>query len=307
MGRLLYLTSLFMIVVLVIAPAALAQTEDLSCADFATQIGAQAVYDQDPNDPNGLDADGDGQACETKERLGETVVNAALGDWAQAVAAFGALAALIVISFQIKREGLRHSADLILQLRHRYFSDEGRETRQNTAKAIVDSPSKDTADFQSKVDSWNNPEDALLDWLTEIGLMVQRRALDLYMVESAFYNSIHKYCWADRDYIRATQEKYRTTWVELSNLHREIHFIHMSREIRYGNKVRSVPCPLQPVRRLWLKMSRRNCNYFHGVADNDIERPTPTAQQRWLADESKVHEEKSGNKALSTLLKALER
>jgi hypothetical protein len=37
---------------------------DLDCADFATPQQAQAVYDQDPSDPNGLDADNDGIACE---------------------------------------------------------------------------------------------------------------------------------------------------------------------------------------------------------------------------------------------------
>ncbi|MDP9478033.1 MAG: excalibur calcium-binding domain-containing protein [Actinomycetota bacterium] len=48
------------------APAGLAQTGDLDCqVDFATQEEAQAVYDQDPSDPNGLDDDNDGIACET--------------------------------------------------------------------------------------------------------------------------------------------------------------------------------------------------------------------------------------------------
>ena len=37
---------------------------DLDCADFATQQEAQAEYDSDPSDPNGLDADDDGVACE---------------------------------------------------------------------------------------------------------------------------------------------------------------------------------------------------------------------------------------------------
>lgn len=42
-----------------------AQEGDLDCADFATQEEAQAVFDEDPSDPNGLDADSDGIACET--------------------------------------------------------------------------------------------------------------------------------------------------------------------------------------------------------------------------------------------------
>ncbi len=52
------------------APAALAQqTPDLyDCADFDTQEQAQAVYEaiyaQELNDPNGLDDDNDGIACE---------------------------------------------------------------------------------------------------------------------------------------------------------------------------------------------------------------------------------------------------
>ena len=34
------------------------------CSDFATQEEAQAVFDADPSDPNGLDSDGDGVVCE---------------------------------------------------------------------------------------------------------------------------------------------------------------------------------------------------------------------------------------------------
>lgn len=37
---------------------------DLDCADFASREEAQAVLDADPSDPNSLDADGDGLACE---------------------------------------------------------------------------------------------------------------------------------------------------------------------------------------------------------------------------------------------------
>lgn len=48
---------------LAIGPSAAAQ-QDLNCDDFATQEEAQAVYNQDPSDPHGLDADDDGIACE---------------------------------------------------------------------------------------------------------------------------------------------------------------------------------------------------------------------------------------------------
>src|SRR5215212_5079155 len=41
-----------------------ADAGDLDCADFATREEAQAELDSDPSDPNGLDADDDGIACE---------------------------------------------------------------------------------------------------------------------------------------------------------------------------------------------------------------------------------------------------
>jgi hypothetical protein len=37
---------------------------DLDCADFAGQREAQAVLESGPSDPNGLNADNDGIACE---------------------------------------------------------------------------------------------------------------------------------------------------------------------------------------------------------------------------------------------------
>lgn len=45
-------------------PGASPGADDLDCADFATQAEAQAEFDADPSDPNGLDADADGIACE---------------------------------------------------------------------------------------------------------------------------------------------------------------------------------------------------------------------------------------------------
>ena len=50
--------------VLLLAPAALGQTGDLDCADFASQ--AQAALRTNPADPHGLDGnDDDGIACES--------------------------------------------------------------------------------------------------------------------------------------------------------------------------------------------------------------------------------------------------
>ena len=52
--------------VLLLAPAALGQTGDLDCADFASQAQAQAALRTNPADPHGLDRnDDDGIACES--------------------------------------------------------------------------------------------------------------------------------------------------------------------------------------------------------------------------------------------------
>lgn len=53
-------------------PAAAQESGGLDCADFATQQEAQAEYDADPSDPNGLDADSDGVACEENAGGGTT-------------------------------------------------------------------------------------------------------------------------------------------------------------------------------------------------------------------------------------------
>ena len=44
--------------------AGVAAAQDLDCTNFQTQAEAQAVYNQNPSDPNGLDRDKDGVACE---------------------------------------------------------------------------------------------------------------------------------------------------------------------------------------------------------------------------------------------------
>lgn len=64
MRRLLYLAALSMLVVALTANVAFAQ-DDLDCDDFDSQAEAQQTLRADPSDPNGLDAENDGVACET--------------------------------------------------------------------------------------------------------------------------------------------------------------------------------------------------------------------------------------------------
>lgn len=53
---------------------------DRDCADFETQDAAQAAYDADTNDPNDLDRDGDGVACEEAFSSGGTDDSTDAGD-----------------------------------------------------------------------------------------------------------------------------------------------------------------------------------------------------------------------------------
>ena len=66
MRKVLLVAALCALAVLTVAPTAMAQTEGVpqNCDDFASQADAQAFYNSDPSDPEGLDADDDGIACE---------------------------------------------------------------------------------------------------------------------------------------------------------------------------------------------------------------------------------------------------
>jgi hypothetical protein len=51
--------------VVLATPSAVAQAGDQDCADFSSQAAAQAHLRADTSDPDGLDADHDGLACES--------------------------------------------------------------------------------------------------------------------------------------------------------------------------------------------------------------------------------------------------
>ena len=44
--------------------SAVAQSSQRDCSSFGSQQSAQAALERDPSDPNGLDADGNGRACD---------------------------------------------------------------------------------------------------------------------------------------------------------------------------------------------------------------------------------------------------
>jgi hypothetical protein len=64
-GRLLGTAAAGAAIVLLSPMGFTAHAANLNCDDFPTQAAAQAVLDQDPSDPNGLDGNNNGVACET--------------------------------------------------------------------------------------------------------------------------------------------------------------------------------------------------------------------------------------------------
>ena len=66
--RFAFLFGVLLVVALVSISAlgspAWAQDDNLNCADFSSQSEAQRELEKDRSDPNNLDADDDGQACE---------------------------------------------------------------------------------------------------------------------------------------------------------------------------------------------------------------------------------------------------
>ncbi len=66
------LSGLFIAFALVFGFTASAGAQDLDCDDFATQEEAQANLNANPSDPNNLDRDNDGIACENLPSGGGT-------------------------------------------------------------------------------------------------------------------------------------------------------------------------------------------------------------------------------------------
>lgn len=64
-------------------PPATASIRDLNCDRFSSQSEAQSVYDQDTTDPNNLDADDDGIACETLPSSDSSSTTSGTGDTSQ--------------------------------------------------------------------------------------------------------------------------------------------------------------------------------------------------------------------------------
>jgi hypothetical protein len=76
MRRIAFLLIAALVLALSAAPAALAQDGDKDCADFASQAEAQAYFEANGGSPtnnvDNLDADHDGQACESFDYGGGT-------------------------------------------------------------------------------------------------------------------------------------------------------------------------------------------------------------------------------------------
>jgi hypothetical protein len=64
-GMLFFATACWVFYSLLLGDTSLAQDDKYDCASFGSQESAQAELDRDPSDPSNLDADDDGEACES--------------------------------------------------------------------------------------------------------------------------------------------------------------------------------------------------------------------------------------------------
>lgn len=63
-STLVAIAAMFVALLTITAPSQ-AAFKDLNCDDFPNQAAAQANLNNNPSDPNGLDSEGDGKACES--------------------------------------------------------------------------------------------------------------------------------------------------------------------------------------------------------------------------------------------------
>jgi len=81
-------------------PAAVGAQDDLNCEDFATQAEAQATLEADRTDPNNLDGDGDGKACDEGVGGLPTTSSDSSGSTAASSDSSGSTAALASTGFE---------------------------------------------------------------------------------------------------------------------------------------------------------------------------------------------------------------
>ncbi len=71
MKRIALLATTIAATLLISIPAFAQEGVPKNCDDFASQGDAQNFYNTDPSDPEGLDSDGDGKACEQLDDIAE--------------------------------------------------------------------------------------------------------------------------------------------------------------------------------------------------------------------------------------------
>jgi hypothetical protein len=76
LGAILLAAAALAVYMILLAASPSEARRDLDCSDFRSQRDAQAVLDRNPRDPNNLDPDNDGVACEKLPRRGGGKVKA---------------------------------------------------------------------------------------------------------------------------------------------------------------------------------------------------------------------------------------
>lgn len=145
--------------------------------------------------------------------MGESINWTAIGAVAQAGATVFAVVAIGFVWWQIRKEGLRHSTDLILTLRNQY-NGEMRKLRAEAAN-----------DLRTETPSHALKE--VLNFFDRIGLLVRRGTLDKKMVWNTFFFAVHRYCCLAEKRIAKQRKDRAVDFRELLYLHKELYDIHI--------------------------------------------------------------------------------
>lgn len=131
--------------------------------------------------------------------------------WEAVAALSGAVSASVVVAgalyahLQLREARLSRNASLLLDIRDRYHTPESREVRRRLLAGDFGAPQTLNVDALPPSDFhafWD-----LLDQLELVGLLVERRLLDVDLVTSVFHRSPPRIWQAVEPYIRARRRE----------------------------------------------------------------------------------------------------
>jgi hypothetical protein len=128
-----------------------------------------------------------------------------------AVAALGALAAVIVAIYQASLSHMTIGADLIMKLEDRFDNPAFCAKRRLAAKALRAVTPNNRGDVED-----------VLDFFETLGLLVRRKALDAEFAHSSFFYWLHGYYRFGKNFIEEQHKSSPNSYCEILALHNKL-------------------------------------------------------------------------------------